>query len=142
MGDTFRFGDVGGSGQVNIGRGGRNHQDDSQHHHVDNRGGYYVGGDVTAGAPPELLADLDALSALLGGLRLTADERAEAESQLETARAAAEREPERAAAGMRRFTEIVKDAGALTSAGAALVEPLMRIGRWLGPVGAAVLSLL
>lgn len=141
MGDTYRVGDVGGSGQVSIGRGGRNHQDNSTHHTIDNRGGTYVGGNVTA-APPELLNDLDALGAMLEQLRLTGDERAEAESQLGAARAAVEKGPDQAAAPMRRFTEILKGAGALAAAGAALVEPLTRIGRWLGPVGAAVLQLL
>jgi len=47
MGDDYRFRDVHpgqGHGQSNIGRGGRNYQDNSRHHHVDNRGGHYVGG--------------------------------------------------------------------------------------------------
>jgi hypothetical protein len=141
MGDTFRVGDVGGSGQVNIGRGGSNYQDNSSHQTIDNRGGTYVGGNVTA-APPGLLNDLDALGAMLEQLRLTGDERAEAERQLGAARAAVENEPQQAADPLRRFTEILKGAGALATAGAALVGPLTRIGQWLGPVGAAVLQLL
>jgi hypothetical protein len=141
MGDTYRVGDVGGSGQVNIGRGGRNSQNNSRHTTIDNRGGTYVGGNVTA-APPELLNDLDALGAVLKRLRLTGDERADAERQLVAARAAVEKGPDQAAVPLRRFTEILKGAGALASAGAALVEPLTRIGRWLGPLGAAVLQLL
>jgi hypothetical protein len=48
MGDDYRFRDVRpgeGHGQSNIGRGGRNYQDNSRHRRVDNRGGYYVGRD-------------------------------------------------------------------------------------------------
>lgn len=47
MGDDYRFRDVRpeGHGQSNIGRGGRNYQDNSRHRRVDNRGGHYVGRD-------------------------------------------------------------------------------------------------
>lgn len=47
MSDRYRFRDVRpqGHGQSNIGRGGRNYQDNSRHHHIDNRGGHYVGRD-------------------------------------------------------------------------------------------------
>jgi hypothetical protein len=41
-----------------------------------------------------------------------------------------------------RVTESLGRYGALASAGAALVGPLTTLGRWLGPAGAAVLSLL
>jgi hypothetical protein len=45
MGDNYRFRDMGpGRGQSNIGRGGRNYQDNRTWQHVDNRGGHYVGG--------------------------------------------------------------------------------------------------
>jgi hypothetical protein len=75
-------------------------------------------------------------------VRFTGDERADAQRQPGAARAAVENGPDQAVAPLRRFTEILKGAGALAAAGAALVEPLTRIGRWLGPVGAAVLQLL
>jgi hypothetical protein len=40
------------------------------------------------------------------------------------------------------LTKILKDAGALTSAGAALIDPLQRIASWLGASGRAILDML
>lgn len=134
----FRMRDVStGGGQVNIGSGNTNVGRDA----IDNRGGVLAGGDVTI----TLASDLDALTAALDGLRLTSEERAGAVRELAGLRSSAVGErPDRQRAGehLRRFTGLLRDAGALAAAGAALVEPLTRIARWLGPVGAAVLSLL
>jgi len=51
--------------------------------------------------------------------------------------------PRAAAAGaLERLTRTLKSAGALASAGAALIGPLQAIGRWLGPIGATLLGIL
>jgi len=130
MGDNFRFRDVtGGAGGVNIGRGnisaGRDYQD--------NRSWQITVPD----------RDLELLTAAIEELRLTAGERQQAAQALHGAKDAAAA-GDRAGVGghVRRFTEVLKDAGALAGAGATLVDALTRIGRWLGPVGAAVLALL
>jgi hypothetical protein len=41
-----------------------------------------------------------------------------------------------------RITRALSQAGALVAAGASLVGPLITLGRWLGPAGAALLALL
>ncbi|HEY9307805.1 MAG TPA: hypothetical protein VIP82_08350, partial [Microbacterium sp.] len=64
---------------------------------------------------------------------------------LETASAAlGAAEPDKAAAAgaLERLTRTLKSAGALASAGAALIGPLQAIGRWLGPIGATLLGIL
>ncbi len=138
----FRLRDVsvGGGGQVNIGSGNTNVGGDQ----IDNRGGTFAGRDLTV-ERPTLASDIAALGTLLDQLRLTESERAEAARELAGFREAADgREPDREQAGthMRRFTTLLRDAGALAGASATLVEPIIRIGRWLGPIGAAVLALL
>jgi hypothetical protein len=141
----FRIRDVsaGGGGQVNIGSGNTNVGGDQ----IDNRGGTFAGRDLTV-ERPSLASDIEALGALLGQLRLTESERAEATRELdafrEASRTAGGKEPDREKAGshLRRFTTLLRDAGALAGAGATLVEPLIRLGRWLGPIGASVLALL
>lgn len=40
---------------------------------------------------------------------------------------------------LRRFTELLMDAGALASAGASLIRPIRAIATWLGPIGAALI---
>jgi hypothetical protein len=49
---------------------------------------------------------------------------------------------QQSAGRIERLTEALGRCGALASAGAALIGPLTTLGRWLGPAGAAVLSLL
>jgi hypothetical protein len=122
MGDNYRFRDVtSGAGAINIGRGTQ------------------VGGDLTVSVG----ADLEMLSRALEELRLTATERQQAGHALHGAKGAAAAGDQAGVGGhMRRFTEVLKDAGALAGAGATLIDALTRIGRWLGPVGAAVLALL
>lgn len=85
--------------------------------------------------------DVEALGTALRGLRLADPQRAEAAAALDAFRGAL---PDKPVAGeqLGRFTRVLRDAAALATAGAALVEPLTRIGRWLGPFGAAVLALL
>lgn len=92
-----------------------------------------------------LTGDIDALGAALETLPLTDLQRAEASRALAAFQAAAATSSpnkQTATSHLRRFTTVLRDAGALATAGAALIEPLTRIGRWLGPIGAAVLTLL
>ncbi|OLF19019.1 hypothetical protein [Actinophytocola xanthii] len=128
-----------GGGQVNIGSGNTNVGGDHVDRRVDNRGGVFAGRDLVL-TPA---SDTQSLADALATLRLTEAERAEALTALEAFRAAAGT-PDRGKAGehLRRFTAVLRDTGALASAGAALVDPLTRLGRWLGPVGASVLALL
>lgn len=49
---------------------------------------------------------------------------------------------EKAAGALERFTRFLVSAGPLAVAAAAFVGPLETLGRWLGPLGAHLLSLL
>ena len=51
-------------------------------------------------------------------------------------------DPQQAAGRLERLTRGLSRTGALAAAGASLIGPLTTLGRWLGPAGAAVLSLL
>lgn len=51
-------------------------------------------------------------------------------------------EPAHVAGHLERLTALLKEAGALAAAGAALATPLGAIAGWLGPLGGAVLALL
>ena len=132
MGNNYRFRDVhGGAGGVNIGDGnraaGRDYQDNRSWH-------------TTVQSLDE---DLERLTTALDGLRLSASERQQAALALHGAKGAAASGDQAEVGGhVRRFTEVLRDAGALAGAGATLIDALTRIGRWLGPVGAAVLALL
>jgi hypothetical protein len=146
MGDNYRFRDITtGAGGVNIGTGnraGRDYHDNSHRQHIDNRGGVYAGRDLTI-TNPTLDKDFELLARAIEGLRLTMVERKQAEQELHGAKAAATAGDQAKVGGhVRRFTEVLRDAGALAGASTSLVDALTRIGRWLGPVGAAVLALL
>lgn len=41
-----------------------------------------------------------------------------------------------------KVTQVLKGAGALVGAGAALIAPITAIANWLGPIGASILGLL
>lgn len=112
---------INGGGQVNLGTGNTN-----------------VGRDQVV---VTLAGDIDALGAALRELRLSDEQRAAASAALAGFRASVQ-DKRTASAHLGRFTKVLKDAGALAAAGAKLIEPLTRIGRWLGPLGAAVLALL
>jgi hypothetical protein len=43
-------------------------------------------------------------------------------------------------ARLERFTELLADAGAISSADASLVRPIRQIAAWVGPIGAALLG--
>ena len=100
-----------------------------------------VDGDQTihGGQHGMFLADpaqaLAALRAAVEATPLPPQPAASARTELETASAALGGELE-------RLTGTLKSAGALASAGAALVGPLQAIGRWLGPIGATLLGML
>lgn len=47
--------------------------------------------------------------------------------------------PERVKPRFERLTRLLKDAGALAGAGAALLGPLTALGRWIGTLGVALL---
>lgn len=132
MGNNYRFRDVrGGAGGVNIGDGnisaGRDYQDNRSWH-------------ITV---QSLGRDLELLTTAIEELRLTSGERQQAAHALHGARGAAAAGDQAGVGGhVRRFTEVLKDAGTLAGAGSSLIDALTRIGRWLGPVGAAVLALL
>jgi hypothetical protein len=112
---------ISGGGQVNLGSGNTN-----------------VGRDQVV---VTLAGDVDALGAVLRELPLTDAQRAEAQRALDGFRSSARDKPA-AGAHLKRFTTVLRDAGALAAAGATVIEPLARIARWLGPLGTAVLALL
>ena len=51
-------------------------------------------------------------------------------------------QPERITPRITQLTQLLRDAGALVGAGAALVGPLTTLAHWLGAAGAAALGLL
>jgi hypothetical protein len=115
------FGNV--SGPVNTGSGNQ---------YVAGRDQYVAGRDQHIGsAAPEVAAELDRLREALDELRLTGGERKAAEGHLAAAEQAL---PDRAAAGshLKRFVDGLKDAGALATAGTALVTTLRTLGGLIG----------
>jgi hypothetical protein len=106
---------------------------------------YVAGRDQFIGAPAQVLESLGRIRETLDGLRLTGTERAAAERELSATEDAVRRpEPDRAAAGshLSRLVQGLKDAGALATAGTALVQSLHAVATWLGPVGAGIIALL
>lgn len=100
--------------------------------------GTYVSGAVTRAAVRDLRS-------VLGSLGLDARSSRTAAGELD----AIEREvgadhPDqpRAASALERLTRLLGRAGALATAGAALVTPLKALATWLGPLGATVAGLL
>ena len=89
---------------------------------------------------------VEQLRAVLAGLRLDPRTEAAVRGEVEEIDAAVRVSPEpdrlRAAASMERLTRTLSAAGALTTAGAALLTPLRELARWLGPLGAHVLGML
>lgn len=115
------FGNV--NGAVNTGSGNQ---------FVAGRDQYVAGRDQhIGGAAPQLTQEIDRLRQALDELRLTGAERKTAEAQLDEAARAL---PDRAAAGshLRRFADGLRDAGALATAGTALVTSLRALGALVG----------
>jgi hypothetical protein len=134
MGDQFSFGTV--HGPVNAGSGRQN---------IAGRDQYVAGRDQVIGAPAEVVAELALLRRSLDDLRLTGPERAAADQELAGAEEAVRRpEPDRAAASshLSRFVQGLKDAGALATAGTAVLQSIRALATWIGPVGAGIIALL
>ena len=144
MGDErYRFGNV--QGPVQTGDGVQYTAGRDQH--VAGRDQYTAGRDqvVAHGQVGEVLAELASLREALASLRLTEAERSSAEQDLAGLEEAVDRpEPDAAAASrhLQSFTANLKEAGALATAGVAVVEGIAKIAQWLGPLGAGVLALL
>ena len=51
-------------------------------------------------------------------------------------------DPQKVAGSIEQLTRLLKDAGALSVAGAALIDPLQRIASWLGSSGQAIVQLM
>ncbi|MDR7185215.1 hypothetical protein J2X85_002249 [Microbacterium trichothecenolyticum] len=95
--------------------------------------------------PREALEALGDLRAALRELRLPAGAADEVDADLRRADDAISRrkpEPEEAAGALERLTQTLTNAGALAAASASLIAPLQALGRWLGPLGEKLLSLL
>lgn len=139
----YRFRDAqGGAGGVTIGdaSAGSDYHDNRSRQHPGNRGGVNAGRDLTVGRP-SLGQDLELLSQALAELRLTTAERKQAARQLHAARNATDANDRARIGGhLHSFAELLNNAGALATAGTSVVDALTRIGRWLGPLGAAVLA--
>lgn len=112
---------------------------------INNVGGDMVVGELRAEArwrPDRLRAELGRLERELDALRV----RPEADVAIRTALAEAAAEaradgsPQRAASRLGTVARLLADAGALTSAGSALVHALRGAAAALGPAGAAVLG--
>jgi hypothetical protein len=98
---------------------------------------------VVSPEPRQALNAVRTLRRSLGGLELSERVRSEAGRALDEI----EDElripgPDRGVvtARLERFTEILTDAGAATSAGALLVRPIRQIAAWVGPTGAALIG--
>ena len=106
---------------------------------------YVAGRDQVIGAPPQILEELARVRTGLDELRLTGAERAAADRELAAAEAAVRRpEPDKDAAGS-HLTALVRgltQAGALATAGTALVQALHGLAAWAGPAAAGLLALL
>jgi FHA domain len=132
----YAFGDVHGPVQTGSGQ-----------QYTAGRDQYVAGRDqvVAHGQVGEVLAELSSLRETLAGLRLTEAERSSAERDLqglEEAVAGPEPDTKAASQHLQSFTANLKEAGALATAGVALVEGIAKIAQWLGPLGAGVLALL
>jgi hypothetical protein len=132
----YAFGDVHGPVQTGSGQ-----------QYTAGRDQYVAGRDqvVAHGQVGEVLAELSSLREALAGLRLTEAERSSAERDLqglEEAVAGPEPDTKAASQHLQSFTANLKEAGALATAGVALVEGIAKIAQWLGPLGAGVLALL
>ena len=141
--EHYRFGNV--QGPVQTGDGVQYTAGRDQY--VAGRDQYTAGRDqvVAHGQVGEVLAELASLREALAGLRLTEAERSSAERDLQAMEeAVAGPEPDAKAASqhLQSFTANLKEAGALATAGVALMEGIARIAQWLGPLGAGVLALL
>ena len=137
-----RFGDVMGPVQT----GGGVQYTAGRDQYVAHGDQYVAGHDqVVHTGPAETLAELASIRQALDELRLTAAERNGVEADVAAMEAAARADDPDAHALRQRLeslTSTLKDAGALASAGSTLVDSIAKLARWLGPLGAGVLSML
>jgi len=98
---------------------------------------------VVSPEPRQALNAVRTLRRSLAGLELSEQARSEGarvldeiEDELRTP------DPDRGVvtARLERFTELLTDAGAISSGGASLVRPIRQIAAWVGPIGAALLG--
>jgi hypothetical protein len=139
MSGEIRFGTV--HGPVQTGDGIQNNVGRDQY---SAHGDQYVSGRDQIVHPDgaTVAGELAALRAELAELRLTAAERRAVEQDVAAIEAAAGDEPDRPtiARHLDSVVATLQRAGALAAAGAGLIEPLTRLARWLGPLGASVLT--
>jgi hypothetical protein len=123
----------------------------SQHGNVNNVAGDQVvhGGQRYAASPAELIGrDLATIRDVIAAMPLdpAVRERATAflsDASLELGRPARDGGGgEGAAQPIERLTRLLRDAGALSAAGAALADPLQHIALWLGTAGQAIAHLI
>jgi hypothetical protein len=112
-----------------------------------------VAGDMTVhGGQQYLAAPVDAVREELANLRLALsmiDLDPEVQRSVEDLMTEAGQEldqphpdKQKVARPIERLTSLLSDAGAVTAAGAALIDPLQRIASWLGASGQAILHIL
>jgi hypothetical protein len=100
--------------------------------------GVVVAADAARAAIPDLLAAIDASSLNDATARKARNYVDEIDAELATA------DPDRpeVASRLERLTRLLMSAGALATAGSALVAPLQTLAGWLGTLGEPVLGLL
>jgi hypothetical protein len=130
MSDTFKFGNV--SGPVVAGTGNV----------VAGHDQHIAGRDMAvknaAGNDPSVAEAIASLRQELTDLRLSADERQSANEHLDAVEHTSdERE---AADHLGAFVSVLKQAGAMAAAGTGLVESVVKIATWVGPLAAGVLA--
>ena len=112
-----------------------------------------VGGDMTvyggqhyeAGSAAEVRRDLVGIREAVAGLGLAPEVAQEASALIAEADhelAQPEPRPDKVGGPIERLTNLLSEVGGLAAAGATLVEPLQRIGAWLGTAGQGILHLL
>jgi len=105
----------------------------------------YGGQQAILGVTTEIARQVSSLREALDSVELDPAVKEQADALMDEAnRELAQPEPSlpKAARPIEKLTDLLKDAGALTAAGAALVDPIRSIGSLLGAAGGAILSLL
>jgi hypothetical protein len=105
----------------------------------------YGGQHYTVSSPEEARRELADIREALAKLELGPDVVEEASALIDEADhelARPEPRPDKVGGPIERLTTLVSQVGGLAAAGAALVEPLQRIGTWLGTAGQGILRLI
>lgn len=94
----------------------------------------------------EQLAEIQTVLHELAGLRLTAAERESVERSMagmeQSLTGTTAPDPVETARHLQSAASVLKEAGALASAGSSLTGAFVRLAKWLGPVGAGVLAMI